>query len=33
MRGLWYIKLCGFLSRLGLHLPGTIFYIDRKSVV
>ena len=33
MRGLWYIKLCGFLSRLGLHLPGTIFYIGGSDTL
>ena len=33
MRGLWYIKLCGFLSRLGFHLPGTIFYIGGSDTL
>ncbi len=33
MRGLWYIKLCGFLSRLGIHLPGTIFYIGGSDTL
>ena len=33
MRGLWYIKLCKFLSRLGLHLPGSIFYIGGSDTL
>ena len=33
MRGLWYIKMCGFLSRLGLHLPGAIFYIGGSDTL
>lgn len=33
MRGLWYIKLCKFLSRLGLYLPGSIFYIGGSDTL
>ena len=33
MRGLWYIRLCGFLSKLGIHLPGTIFYIGGSDTL
>ena len=33
MRGLWYIKLCGFLSRLGIHPPGAIFYIGGSDTL
>lgn len=33
MRGLWYVKLCAFLARLGLHLPGTIFYIGGSDTL
>ena len=33
MRGLWYIKLCSVLSRLGIYLPGSIFYIGGSDTL
>lgn len=33
MRGLWYIKLCGFLARLGINLSGSIFYIGGSDTL
>ena len=33
MRGLWYVKLCGFLARLGINLPGSIFYIGGSDTL
>ena len=33
MRGLWYVKLCGFLARLGINLSGSICYIGGSDTL